>query len=106
MELSDINNFAQEYWIVITIVIIILIIISYATRKAMYKKRIKYALKAGRLEHFSGRLLGFMLLITIAFQYFNIGYILGLLIADFAIWFTYLLSHTIEKKLYPRNFRF
>jgi len=71
------------------------------------KKRIKYALKFGKLEHKCGRLLGSLILFSIISVYFKIKiFAIILLILTLVCWIIYLLSHTLEKKLYPNNFRF
>lgn len=70
------------------------------------RKRIKYAYKFGKLEHNSARLC-FLFIVgglithklnkyTLAFTLFSLS---GL------CWFIYWLSHRVEKKLYPSNFR-
>lgn len=103
--------------------LLFLILLIIAITKSIRKNRIKLALRFGRLEHICGRLVGLLILIDIFLYYFwwvypsipqyTIGY-LGIpityillisLIATFVIWFVYLISHTLEKKLYPGNFR-
>ena len=79
------------------------------------KVRIRWALKFGKSEHFCGRLLGFLLGIKLlVLTFFLVKFptnsvIQRLWIIDgtiFVIWAIYLLSHKVEKFLYPRNFRF
>lgn len=69
------------------------------------RTRIRYALKFGKLEHLFGRLIGLAFIILIILQYYHVNIMIGLW-AGLIIWLVYLLSHKIEKRLYPRNFRF
>ena len=72
-----------------------------------YKKRIKYAAKFGKLEHKAGRIIVIPILLNILYCYTKKCYV-GFTIAlvTFMLWATYLIAHTIEKKLYPNRFRF
>lgn len=87
--------------IVLSFFLLILLMITF-----FQKNRIKWASMFGRSEHFCGRLLGVMLILTFFIEYFKLEYTLYFIIADFFIWGSYLISHTIEKALYPSNFRF
>ena len=71
--------------------------------------RIKQACKFGRIEHTSGRWMGIFALLSIAL-YLTPKYDLSIpllisLILTAVSWLIYLISHKIEKKLYPNNFR-
>lgn len=70
--------------------------------------RIKWASKFGKLEHFFGRWMGVFSLLAIFSIYCDLPkqYTFSLAIATFVCWAIYLVSHTIEKKLYPKRFRF
>jgi len=67
------------------------------------KKRIKWAFKCGKSEHRAGRLLGLCILINIALEYFQISYRIYGLIFTFLVWLKYILSHTLEKKLFGKH---
>lgn len=71
------------------------------------RTRRKYALKFGKLEHKSARLLGITIIITLIAIYFKIKqeYIIYLALINLFLWVVYLMSHKVEKKLYPNNFR-
>lgn len=70
------------------------------------RKRITYASFCGRIEHWAGRILGVLLLITIAIEFFNLSFTIYFLLADFFCWLIYLTAHTFEKLLYGnRGFR-
>ncbi len=73
----------------------------------IYCKRIKWACKFGKLEHNSSRLGILVLMIAIVLHlngYDDIALYLSLV--TFILFLIYLISHKIEKKLYPGNFRF
>ena len=68
------------------------------------RKRIYYASRFGKSEHFFGRLLGIMLIVQIFSIYLKVEpYNLIGIIACFIVWFLYLASHTIEKALYGHH---
>lgn len=72
-----------------------------------YKTRIKYASKFGKLEHNTSRVLFVFLLISYVVYYFKFYSLLNwFLLLDIVLWLVYWGSHRIEKKLYPKNFRF
>jgi hypothetical protein len=68
--------------------------------------RIRWAARCGKLEHKSGRLLGLLIAADILDYYYFDKWMLYLLGATFVCWLTYLVAHTLEKKLYTSNFRF
>ena len=104
---NEIFDWSMKNYLIVIIIVVFLIILTYVIDRRMSKNRIKYALKFGKMEHFSGRFLGVLILLTIVLEYFKLYEItFYLLIFDFCIWMLYLFSHTFEKKLYPRNFRF
>jgi len=74
----------------------------------MFKKiRIKWALKFGKLEHMCGRFLGILIILALIAVYFKIEIMaIILLILILICWIIYIISHILEKKLYPYNFRF
>lgn len=106
MTYDYIINWIMSYYIVIIAGFVLLLFLSYIIKKIMYKNRIKYALKFGKLEHVSGRILGALLFLTIICEYVKLPETIYLLLLDFIVWCLYLFGHTIEKKLYPHNFRF
>ena len=69
--------------------------------------RIKWASFFGRKEHFFGRAIAFPIVASLAYNYFYIKDMIGFYIscAIFLCWIVYLVSHTLEKALYPHNFR-
>ena len=70
------------------------------------RKRIKYALKFGKMEHKSSRLGILVLILAIIAQYNHYhSWALYLTITTLILFIIYLVSHRIEKKLYPSNFR-
>jgi len=88
------------------ILVIILVIVVSGVRSFIIKKRISYASRFGKSEHFFGRLMGLLSFASIIWCYFGFPYLMYLLIATFVSWGIYLISHTLEKKLYPARFRF
>jgi len=86
-------------------VIIFFAILSWVKRFVV-KKRIYYASRFGKSEHFFGRLMGMLSFASIIWCYFGFPYLIYLLVATFVSWGIYLISHTLEKKLYPARFRF
>jgi len=67
------------------------------------RKRVKYAFKAGKLEHRMGRWTGVLILFCYAsYIWWPIANEV-LLPAAFISWFIYLMSHKIEKKLFGKN---
>ena len=68
------------------------------------KKRIKWAFKCGKLEHKAGRLLGLYLFICSIVSYFLLDRgAFSITIGGFLIWLVYILSHTLEKKLFGKH---
>ncbi len=90
------------YSIVFTFLFVLIFGFSTAT-SWIIKKRIGYASVMGKIEHKSGRILGLLLAVTIAAEYFDIGITLYLIIICFITWLIYLLSHTFEKLLYGNH---
>ena len=71
------------------------------------KTRIKWASKCGKLEHKCGRYLFFPIVAMPAWGYYKNDFVAMCIgIVAFVFWFLYLFAHTLEKKLYPHNFRF
>lgn len=94
-----------NYWFSLLLLMIFLMIVFNIVWKLMFRQRVRYALKFGKLEHWSGRVLGLFLVITLIVELSGIGYTVYLLVLDFVTWFIYLVSHSAEKRLYPSNFR-
>lgn len=63
--------------------------------------RRKIALRFGKLEHISARLLGIAIILAIFLE----RYRLKLVMVSLFLWLIYLLSHILEKRFYPSNFR-
>lgn len=98
-EITEIFKQNPETFIVAGFILVV--IFGFSTVSSyIIKKRIGYASFMGKIEHKSGRILGFLLALTIACEYFKLSFTLILLIVCFVMWCVYLLSHTFEKLLY------
>ena len=72
------------------------------------KYRIKWALRQGKREHKFGRIIATPIVISLLYNYFITKDMINVIISGFIFmfWLTYLISHTLEKKLYGnRGFR-
>jgi len=71
----------------------------------MFKKtRRKYASKFGKIEHSAGRLLGLILFIGMIYSMWkHDNYQLILWVVSYVVWMAYIISHTLEKKIYGKH---
>ena len=96
------NLISMIEWNYKTILIIVLIVFTLGliAYSKFQSKRVYYASRFGKSEHWAGRTLGVLLIIEAFIIYFGIKFAFIGIIVCFVCWFIYLTSHTIEKKLY------
>ena len=68
--------------------------------------RIRWASQCGRVEHFAGRIIAAPIIFSLLINWAGGDMVnFGVSAAIFVCWLIYLVSHTLEKALYPATFR-
>ena len=84
--------------------IVSILLVGFRSKRAIY-----YASRWGMVEHRFGRLTGLAIALSFLVEYFQSGRKFNLLLcligASFFCWLVYLVSHTMEKKLYGGGLR-